>query len=329
MLSDKSRFRQTPGSRPYEKGRVRVSDGHRLYYERCGKKGGVPAVFLHGGPGTGFVEKHKSLFDLSRFDVLFFDQRGAGRSRPFGAIKGNTTWKLVEDITFLLNRFGMERAIIYGGSWGSTLALTYAISRPERVAGLVLRGIFLSNAAGKRHYLGGGVAAFAPEAWERFTRPVPPARRRDVMGYYAAQMRSHDRRIRRRFCYEWARYEISLVALKVDEEKIDAMLNEYSYESLAILESHYMRHDCFLPPNFILKRAAALSKIPVSIVHGRYDLICRPIEAYQLHKRIKNSRLHFAVAGHAASEPEVKRTVRRELNRVARQAFGRRRSYGK
>lgn len=306
--------------KPYEKGYVRVSGGHRLYYERCGNRKGIPAVFLHGGPGTGFVEKHKALFDFKTFDVLFFDQRGAGRSKPYGSTKNNTTWDLVRDITFLLDRFGIDRAVFYGGSWGSTLALVYAITRPERVAGLVLRGIYLANPAGHRHYLGGGVAAYAPEAWERFSALVPRAYSKDVAGYYRRMMASRSKATRRKFCYEWSRYEISLVALKVDEAKIDDMLNEYSFESLAILESHYVTRNCFLPPNFILRNARRLARIPVAIVHGKYDLICRPVEAWQLHRRIPGSRLHMVVGGHAALEPAVKKMLKAELKRVAREA---------
>jgi proline iminopeptidase len=307
--------------RPHEKGYARVSGGHRLYYERCGNKNGIPAVFLHGGPGTGFVEKHKALFDFELFDVLFFDQRGAGRSRPFGSTRANTTWHLVRDITFLLDKFGIKKAVVYGGSWGSTLALVYAISHPERVAGLVLRGIFLANRAGSDYYLGGGVAAFAPEAWERFAGLVPPEQRHDIANYYRRHMVSGPKSARRKFCYEWSRYELSLVALKVDEAQIERMLQEYSFESLAILESHYITRDCFLPPDFILKNAAKLSSMPVAIVHGRYDLICRPIEAWQLHKTIAGSRLHMVIGGHAASEPAVKRMLKQELKRVAKQAF--------
>ena len=304
--------------RPYDKGFVRVSGGHRLYYERCGNRNGVPAVFLHGGPGTGFVEKHKDLFDFRLFNVLFFDQRGAGRSRPFGSIRQNTTWHLVRDITRLLDRFKIEKAVFYGGSWGSTLGLVYAIEHPERVAGLVLRGIYLSNAAGEDWYLKGGVATFAPEAWERFVSLVPPERRGDIAGYYRRKMLSTSGAVRRKFCYEWSRYEMSIVALKVDENKIDEMMREYSYESLAILESHYVTRNCFLPPNFFLKHAARLSRIPVSIVHGRYDLICRPIEAWQLHRKIRGSRLHMVVSGHAAMEPAMKATLKSELRRVGR-----------
>ena len=284
--------------KPYDKGYIRVSGGHRLYYERCGNKNGVPAVFLHGGPGTGFVEKHKALFDFRIFNVLFFDQRGAGRSRPFGSTKMNTTWHLVDDITFLLDKFGIEKAVIYGGSWGSTLALVYAIKHPERVAGLVLRGIYLANPDGNKHYLGGGLAEYAPEAWERFVRFGPIRQhRKDIAGYYRKKMITGPKATRRKFCYEWSHYEISLVALKIDEKQIEHMLHEYSFDSLAILESHYVTHGCFLPPNFILRNAAKLSQMPVSIVHGRYDLICRPIEAWQLHKKIQGSRLHMVVAG--------------------------------
>lgn len=309
--------------KPFDKGYVRVSGGHRLYYERCGRRNGIPVVFLHGGPGTGFVEKHKALFDFDRYNVLFFDQRGAGRSRPFGSTHQNTTWHLVRDITFLLDKFGIDKAMIYGGSWGSTLALVYAISHPERVAGLVLRGIYLASPASNKYYLGGGVAAFAPEAWERFVSLVPPSHRHDIPGYYRRKMMAGSKSSRRRFCYEWSYYEISLVALKTTDEQIKSMLNEYSFESLAILESHYVTRDCFLSPNFILRNAASLSHMPVAIVHGRYDLICRPIEAWQLHKKIKGSRLHMVVAGHAASEPAVKRMIKQELRRVSTEAFSR------
>jgi proline iminopeptidase len=304
--------------RPYQKGFVNVGHGHRLYFERCGNKNGVPAVFLHGGPGTGFVEKHKALFDFRLFDVLFFDQRGAGRSKPYGSTKNNTTWDLVNDITLLLNRFGIDKAVFYGGSWGSTLALVYAIQHPERVAGLVLRGIYLSTPAGNKHYLGGGVAAFAPESWERFVSHVPPPARRDIAGYYRRKMSSPDKAVRRKFCYEWSRYEISLVALDVTDAQIESMLTEYSFESLAILESHYVTRNCFLPSNFILRNARKIAHLPAAIVHGKYDLICRPVEAWELHKRLPGSQLHLVVAGHSASEPAVKRTVKAELQRIGR-----------
>lgn len=308
--------------KPYAKGTVSVGHGHRLYYERCGNRRGVPAVFLHGGPGTGFVEKHKALFDFRKFNVLFFDQRGAGRSTPYGSTKNNTTWDLVNDITFLLDKFQIRKAVIYGGSWGSTLALVYALTHPERVAGLVLRGIYLSNQAGADWYLQGGVATFAPEAWERFVSLVPKKARRDVAGFYRRMMTVKDARVRRKFCYEWSRYEMSLVSLKgVSEKAMEEMMREYSFESLAILESHYVTRDCFLPPNFILKNAAQLSRLPVAIVHGRYDLICRPLEAWQLHQAIRGSRLHFVIGGHSASDPAVKRMLRRELGRVADEAY--------
>jgi proline iminopeptidase len=151
---------------------------------------------------------------------------------------------------------------------------------------------------------------------------VPAKHRGDIAGYYRRQIQSRSRATRLKYCYEWSWYEMSLVALKVDLSTLDDMMKEYSFESLAALESHYITKDCFLPPNHILRHAAKLSKIPTAIVHGRYDLICRPIEAWQLHKKIKGSRLHFVVGGHAASEPAVKRMLKRELRRVAKEAFG-------
>jgi len=303
-------------TRPYDKGYVRVTDRHRLYFERCGNKKGVPVVFLHGGPGSGFVESHKRCFDFSKFNVLFFDQRGAGRSLPFASTHANTTTKLVADINYLLDKFEIERAIFFGGSWGSTLALVYAIRNLPRVLALVLRGIFLANRASTKHYLGGGVAPFAPEIWERFISQVPKEKRGELVEYYYRQMTSSDLKRRRKFCYEWALYELSLLGLKTPELGVEKELADYSFESLAVLEAHYLRKGCFLPENYILENCEKLSRIPVSIVHGRYDLICPPLEAYLLHQRVEGSRLKIVCAGHASTEPAIQKALRAELARV-------------
>lgn len=305
-------------TRPYSKGYVKVSDGHRLYFERCGNRRGIPVVFLHGGPGSGFVESHKKCFDFKKFDVLFFDQRGAGRSRPFASTRANTTTKLVSDINFLLDKFKIDKALFYGGSWGSTLALVYAIRNLERVSALVLRGIFLANEAGTKHYLGGGVADYAPEIWERFVKHVPKGERKNLVEYYYQRMISSDKALRNKYCYEWALFELSILGLKTPGKNVDGLLGEYWYESLATLEAHYLRKACFLPEDYILTNATKLSKIPVTIVHGRYDLICRPKEAYELHKKIRGSRLQIVCAGHASTEPEIQKALRRELAHTAK-----------
>lgn len=302
---------------PYKKGYLPVSDGHKLYYEFCGNKSGIPVLFLHGGPGSGFVESHKKVFDFKKFNVIFFDQRGAGRSKPFASLKANTTAKLISDINKILDFAGIEKAIIFGGSWGSTLALAYALKHPERVLALQLRGIFLGDSQSVKYYLNGGVSIFAPAEWDRFVKSVPEKFRKDIVKYYFRKMKSKNYKEREKACYNWARYEISLVKLKMTEKEINENVKEYSYMSLAPLEAHYLIKNCFMPDNYIIKNAHKLSKIPVSIVHGRYDLVCQPRDAFRLHNQIKGSRLKFVIAGHSASEPEIEKAQKAELKRFA------------
>lgn len=305
--------------KPYEKGYIAVGDGHRLYYERCGNRSGLPVIFLHGGPGSGFVESHKKSFDFKKFDVLFFDQRGAGRSKPFASCEANTTDHLVNDICFLLDRFGLKKVIVFGGSWGSTLALVFAIRHPERVSALVLRGIFLSDEPALAHYLQGGIGAYAPEVWEEFVSLVPHNERKQVAEYYWSKMSSASKATRTKFTYAWAKFELSLLRLEQPTPKeVEAVLAEYSYESLAVLECHYLRAGCFISKDYILRHAANIAKIPTAIVHGQYDLICPPEQAYRLHRKLPRSSLHMVCAGHAATEPEIRKALRTELARFAK-----------
>ena len=303
--------------KPYQKGYLPVSDSHKLYYEFCGNKSGIPVLFLHGGPGSGFVESHKRVFDFKKFNVIFFDQRGAGRSRPFASLKANTTAKLISDINKILDFAGINRALIFGGSWGSTLALAYALKHPERVLALQLRGIFLGDSQSVKYYLNGGVSVFVPEAYERFIGNVPVKFRKDIVQYYFSKMKSGNYKEREKACYEWARYEISLIKLQITQTEIELYVKDFSYMSLAPLEAHYLRKNCFMPDNYLIKNAHKLSGIPLSIVHGRYDLICQPRDAYRLHKEIPDSRLKFVFAGHSASEPEIEKAQKAELKRFA------------
>ena len=303
---------------PYKKGYLKVTDGHKLYYEFCGNKNGIPVLFLHGGPGSGFVDAHKNAFDLKKFNLILFDQRGAGRSKPFASLKANTTAHLISDINKILDFAVIEKALLFGGSWGSTLALAYALKYPERVLGLQLRGIFLGDSQSVRYYLNGGVEIHAPEAWERFVRQVPEKNRKDIVDYYFKKMRSKKYSERKKACYEWARYEMSIMKMKISEKEIEEYVGEYSYMSLAPLEAHYLRKNCFMPDNYILENAHKLSGIPVSIVHGRYDLICQPRDAYLLHKEINSSRLKLVTAGHSASEREIEKAQKSELKRFAK-----------
>lgn len=296
---------------PYKKGFFKVTDGHKLYYELYGNPRGIPVVFVHGGPGAGFHEKKKASFDKRKYNVLLYDQRGSGRSKPFASTKNNTTPKLIEDLRKIMDFTNFKKAILVGGSWGSTLVLAFSIKYPSYVTGLVLRAIFIASKKYIDYYVKGGVKEFFPEVWGRFIAMVPTKYRNDVSSYYITKMKSKNAKVSEKYCYEWARYEISISRLVVSENQIKKTLKVWSYKSLAPLEAHYMKNNCFLPENYILKNAHELSHIPASIVHGRYDAICPINGAYLLHKAIKGSRYKVVLAGH--NEKSINEFFKNEL----------------
>lgn len=302
---------------PYKKGYLPVSDGYRLYYECCGNPAGKPVLFIHGGPGSGFSENDKRFFDLSSINLILYDQRGAGRSEPFACLENNTTQQLVGDISRLLDFLHLEKVFLFGGSWGSTLALIYAIQNPDRVTGMLLRGIFLANKADIEHYIGGGVKNFFPEAWERFVSLVPESEQKNIAPYYLQMMQSRNSEIREKYTYEWARYEMSIFKLDITEMDIQNSLKEVSYRSLSPLEAHYIAGNCFISENYIIHNAHKISHIPTSIIHGRYDFICPPVNAVILHRTIDKSRLSIVTAGHSSSERAIERNLKSEMKRLA------------
>lgn len=304
-------------SRTFDSGYFPVSDGHSLYYERYGNPQGKPVLFLHGGPGACCTKKDKRFFDPDTFNVLLFDQRGSGKSKPYGSIEANTTQNLIEDMELLLRHFGLERVILFGGSWGTTLALVFAILHPEMVSGMLLSGVFLGNRQSIRHYLYGGVKPFFPEVWQRFIGHVPRGQRRDPVNYYLEQMLSSDEIVRERYFYEWSYYEVSIAKLVISHRQREKFMREISYRATSMLEAWYMKNDCFLEENYILRNAGNIPPIPVSIIHGRYDMICTPCQAYQLHRKLKNSVLHLMKAGHSSKEKPVTRKVISEMQRIA------------
>ena len=309
-----------PKIKPYRKGYLKVSDGYKLYYELCGNEKGKPVLFVHGGPGAGCSENDRRFFNPKKYSIILFDQRGAGRSKPFASIKANTTWKLVEDINKLLQFLKIDKVFLFGGSWGSTLSLIYATNYPETVTGMLLRGIFLGTKPEIKFLYGGAAALFFPDAWERLASLAPAAKRNNLaafINYYLNKMLSKNKEEREKYTYEWARYELSLLKLNMPEKEVRKTMKEFNYRSLAVLEAHYLGKSCFLPQNYILKNCGKL-KIPVSIVHGRYDVICAPSAAYALHKKLKQSKLFFTLAGHGSrDEGNVQRLVS-EMERMHR-----------
>lgn len=304
--------------RVYDCGYLPVGGGHQLYYERSGTPGGVPILFVHGGPGACCTDQDKRFFDPDLTDVLFFDQRGAGKSTPFCSLEANTTRDLVGDMVALLNHFGIERAVLFGGSWGSTLSLVFCIHHPDRVMGMVLRGIFLGDRQSVRHYTRGGVKPHCPEAWERFIGQVPRGHRRNPVAYYLDGMLSADQAVRERCLYEWAYYEISISKLKISHRQIETVMEKIAYRATSLLEAFYIEHGLFLPDRFILRNSRRVPDIPVSIIHGRYDMICPPEQAYRLHRKLPRSILYLPCAGHSGSEPAIADKLVSETARICR-----------
>ena len=297
----------------YEIGYIDVTDGHSLYFELYGNPKGIPVLFLHGGPGAGFSDKDKKFFNKRIYNVIFFDQRGSSRSKPFGSIENNTTQDLVSDINKVLDYLGFDRIFIFGGSWGSSLALVYAIHHPERVIGLILRGIWLANKYGLDHYIKGGIKDFFPDVWDRFAKLVPEGE--DPVHYYLDKMLSDDEKVSERYAYEWAYYEMSFYTINKIADPAEA-IKTFSYKSLAILEAYYIKNNCFLPEDFIMNNISRIAHIKTSIVHGRYDFICPPSQAFRLHAGLKKSSLNITNAGHSSSDMENKKTLVTELRRI-------------
>ena len=297
----------------YQTGYVDVSDGYKLYYELYGNPKGIPVLFLHGGPGAGFGDKDKQFFDKERYNVIFFDQRGASRSKPFGSIKNNTTQHLVEDINKILDYLNFDKVYIFGGSWGSTLALVYAIHHPKRVSGLILRGIWLANKYGLEHYIGGGIKEFFPDVWDRFVKLVKKGE--NPVDYYLEKMLSQDKKISDKFAYEWAYYEMSFYTIN-KISNTEEVLKTFSHKSLAILEAHYIKNKCFIPEDYIINNTDKIKDIKTSIVQGRYDFICPPIQAFRLQSKLNNSKLNIVNSGHSAGDEETKKALIAELERI-------------
>lgn len=297
----------------YRKGFLDVGDGHNLYYELYGNPRGIPVIFLHGGPGAGFSDKDKTFFDKRRYKVLLFDQRGSSKSTPFGSIKNNTIQDLVEDINKLLDYVGFDKVYVFGGSWGSTLALVYAIHHPQRVLGLVLRGIWLSNKYSIDHYIAGGIKEYFPDVWERFAKLVKKGE--NPANYYLNQMLTADKETSDKYAYEWAFYEMSFYTIR-KIENTEEILNTFSYKSLAILEAHFIANYCFLPENFILNNIHKIKNIKTTIVHGRFDFICPPVMAFQLQAALNNSKLNIMNAGHSGYDPENFKALKSEMKRI-------------
>jgi proline iminopeptidase len=283
-----------------------VGDGHSVYYERCGRAGGAPAVFLHGGPGGGCSADHRRLFDPDRYDILLFDQRGCGRSTPHAELEANTTWHLVADMERLRALAGVDRWLVFGGSWGSTLALAYAETYPERVSALVLRGVYTLTRAELDWYYQYGVSEIFPDKWERFVAPIPEDERGDMIAAYRKRLTSDDPAVRLEAATAWSLWEGETITLLPNAELSRDHGDERFAVAFARIENHYFFHGVWLEENQLLRDAHKLRGIPGAIVHGRYDMPCPARYAHALHKAWPDAEFHLIEgAGHAYSEPRI------------------------
>lgn len=297
-----------------------VGDGHWIYVEEVGRRDGIPALFLHGGPGSGAQHAHRDLFDPARYHAILFDQRGAGRSHPYLGTDANTTAHLVRDIEAIRTHFGIESWFVVGGSWGSTLALAYAERYPERVAGLVLRAIFLGTTREIEWAFIRGPQVFRPELYDAFVGVLPPGERADPLAAYLDRLGNPDPAIHAPAARVWFAYERALSELKPGDVRLPASLDDTGgrVPPTAIIEAHYIRHNFFLKDNELLANAPRLSGIPGVMVQGRYDLLCPPRAAHAIASAWPGARLTIVDgAGHAMSEPGVHDAMRDGLNALA------------
>ena len=288
---------------------------HHIYFEETGNPDGIPVMFLHGGPGAGCAPAHRRLFDPHRYRVILMDQRGCGRSEPFASINQNTTQDLIGDIEGLCQHLDIPNFILFGGSWGSTLALAYGAAYPDRCLGFVLRGVFLGTRAEIDWFLY-DMGRFFPEAYDRFIRPIPPSERANLLAAYYQRLTSPSKTIACQAARSWAAYENSCATLAaVSRDAGDSAL------SLALLEAHYFTHDCFLPKNHIMDNLNRLNHLPAIVVQGRHDVICPPFTAYRLVEAWgRQAQLRMVDdAGHSAFESGIVGRLMRGLDEVAQQ----------
>ena len=309
-----------PAIQPFRRGKLKVSDLHTIYYEEHGNPRGKPLVFLHGGPGGGIDPVHRRYFDPEKWRVILFDQRGAGKSTPHAELRENTTWDLVADIERLRELLGIDRWVVFGGSWGSTLALAYAETHPRRVKGLVLRGIFLLRRKELEWFYQEGANYLFPDAWEEYLRPIPPRERGDLMKAYHKRLTSKDRKVRLAAARAWSIWEGTTSKLRVDLKVVKRCNHPRFAEAFARIECHYFVNGGFLERDSqLLDDVHKLRRIPAVIVQGRYDVECPMTSAWDLHRAWPSAKLIVVPdAGHSMSEPGIRDALITETEKMWR-----------
>lgn len=297
-----------PPIEPYREGKLKVSKLHTVHYEECGNPKGKPLVFLHGGPGGGIDPLYRRYFDPKKWRMVLLDQRGCGRSRPFAELRENTTWDLVADLEQLRQELGIERWVVFGGSWGSTLALAYAETHPDRVKALTLRGIFMLRRSELLWFYQEGASHIFPDAWEGFLAPIPPRERGDLMTAYYKRLTSRNRAVRKEAAKAWSVWEGTTSKLFTDPAVIKRFGGGRFADAFARIEAHYfVNRGFFEHDDQLLRNVHRLRKIPAVIVQGRYDVVCPATSAWDLHRAWPEAKLVMVPdAGHSMTEPGIR-----------------------
>lgn len=305
-----------PAIEPLRHGHLPVDELHTLYWECCGNPAGIPVLFLHGGPGSGVSATSRRFFDPERYHIILLDQRGSGRSTPLGELRNNTTAHLIADIEALRSMLGIEQWLVFGGSWGSTLALAYSETHPEHCLGLVLRGIWLGSEAEIDWWVN-GIRMVFPDAWARYVGHIPEAERDDLLAAYGRRLFSDDPALYLPAARAWAEYEnvcAQLLPPSPDDVMSDALVT-----AMGRLEAWYFNHRIFLPPDQLLNNVARIRHLPCFIAHGRYDMVCPLRYAFQLQSVWPEVKLHVVPdAGHTAGEPGIAHALVAATNHFAR-----------
>jgi proline iminopeptidase len=309
-----------PPIEPYNQDVLQVSDLHRIYFEECGNPDGKPVVFLHGGPGGGIIPAYRQYFDPSLWHIVLFDQRGCGKSTPHAELRENTTWDLVADIEKLRVHLGIEKWVVFGGSWGSTLSLAYAETHSDRVKGLILRGIFLLRQKELQWFYQEGTSYIFPEAWQEYLKPIPQSDRHDLISAYYRHLTSEDRQIQLEAARAWSIWEASTSKLFVDANLIEKFGEDLFAAAFARIECHYFINKGFLETeNYLIENVDRIRHIPGAIVQGRYDIVCPMVSAWELHQAWPEADFIIVPdAGHSMTEPGITQALLETTDRFAK-----------
>ncbi len=312
-----------PDIKPYKTQMLAVDNQHQLYLEESGNPDGIPVLFVHGGPGAGCSKQDRSFFDPEKYHIVLFDQRGAGQSKPHADLTNNTTAHLIDDIEKIREQLGIEKWVLFGGSWGSTLSLAYAETHPERVLGLILRGIFLCRQQDIHWFYQHGASLVFPDYWEDFLHPIPAAEQDNLLKAYYQRLTGSNELATMACAKAWSLWEGHCATLRPNHDVVETFSNPHMALALARIEAHYFTHDAFLSDNQLLANARKLEGIPGIIVHGRYDMICPLDNAFALNQIWHDSQLNIVRdAGHASREPSIVDALIRATRSMARRFGG-------